>query len=216
MKKHFYITLFFISIISYPLIAQETKKSANGFGIEAGVGYNYLKLNYKVANSNDTSALFNNMWVQPCFRIHYDIKIKQLGVKNILKLKSFIGYYTFGGKHLPDVNSNRIILAFSSIEIGAGLSFDFSNRFQISPLLKAQYIVSAKERHLLSSQLGVPANDIKPDIRDIAANVGLQFRYMYHHFTIGAEAWYGLTNFYKTSGTSAKEINYRVMLGFEI
>jgi len=32
---------------------------------------------------------------------------------------------------------------------------------------------------------------------------------------VGAEAWFGLTNFYKEEGKTAHENNYRLMIGYE-
>ncbi len=214
MKKQLLLALFFVFILSFQIKAQETHRKVEGIGIEVGVGYNFMKLHLELTDLDSTATL-NNLWMQPSTRIHYDMMLKQIGKKNSLKLKTFLGYYTFGGKTLADAKGNRLILAFGSIEAGAGLTFDFLNRFQLTPLIKAQYIISGKQRHLLKDQSGVPTEDIRTDVQNLSANAGLQFRFKYRHFTLGAEAWIGLNDFYKKDGYSAKENNYRVLIGYE-
>jgi hypothetical protein len=215
MKRHVLVALSFLVFISFDLSAQESGKSGAGLGIEAGVGYNSMKYTLNSLLGGDSAATLNTLWLQPCIRLHYDILLMPLGAKSNLKLKPFLGYYTFGGKHPVDNNENNIIIAFSSIEAGTGLTFDINNVIQITPAIKAQYIISAKERHITPNQNG-STDDLKANFRNIAANAGIQVRYKYKHFTIGLEAWMGLNNFNKQKGKTAKENNYRFLIGYEL
>ncbi len=217
MKKQLYFSLILILLVSCSLFGQEKekKKSGEGFGLEVGVGYNSMLLSLKNPAGKDSMADLTDLWLQPCFRLHYDILLKAIGEKSSFKLKPFIGYYTFGGKHPADINGEKIILAFATIEAGVGLTFDINKWFQVSPLIKAQYIISAKERHLISGQQGVPTTDIRTNYNALASNAGLQIRFRYNHFTVGLEGWMGLTNFNKETGKSAKENNYRLLIGYE-
>ena len=186
--------------------AQETKQKSAGFGIEAGVGYNTMNVTIKKNNGTDSTKSLNQMWMQPCIRVHYDFILKHIGAKNSLKLKPFVGYFTYGGK----LKEGSIrIFSFSAIELGTGLSFDVNNAFQITPLLKGQYIMKVSER------TNTP-QDVTKYFTGFAANVGLQFRFKYKRFTIGGEAWLGLTNCFKTNGNTAKENNYRILIGYEL
>ena len=213
MKKYLLVSLFILTFFSNPLWAQDKKQSAKGFGIEAGVGYNSMNWLITSHAGNDSSVTLNHFWLQPCLRLHYDIFLRQIGLKSSLKLKPFIGYYTFGGKHKPDDVGNSKILSFGSIEAGIGLAFDINDYLQITPLVKAQYIFSATRRSIGIPT--IPAQDLKADFNTLAANAGLQIRYKFRHFTLGAEGWLGLTNFYKPNGRLAKENNYRLLLGYE-
>ena len=215
MKKYKVLMLLWLCWASLPLFAQEPKNKGAGFGIEAGFGYNYMKYTLTSVAGGDSTAILDAIWVQPCFRLHYDVWLKQLGEKNSLFLKPFLSYYTFGGMQPADANGSKISLSFSSIEAGVGLAFDFIKKFQLTPLVKAQYIISAKERHILANQRGVPTKDIKAGFKEFSTNAGLQFRFRYRHFTIGLEGWLGLTNFNKAEGKTAKENNYRLLLGYE-
>lgn len=214
MKRKFFIVLLLANILSFSLIAQETKKSYSGFGIEAGVGYNTMQYTlFQRVGGGDSTASLNVFWLQPCIRLHYDIFVKQLGLNNSMKVKPFLGYYTFGGKAKSDNIGNNSILAFGTIEAGVGLAFDIKNLFQITPLIKGQYVFSASKR-----TTGVPAppvQDLKSDFKSFSSNIGLQMRFKYKHFTLGAEGWLGLTNFNKKDGKTAKENNYRLLIGYE-
>jgi hypothetical protein len=213
MKKYLLVSVFLLSFISNPLWAQDKKQSAKGFGIEAGVGYNSMNWVITARAGGDSAVTLNHFWLQPCLRLHYDIFLKQIGLKSSLKLKPFVGYYTFGGKLKPDDNGYTKIMAFGSIEAGLGLAIDIKDYLQISPMVKAQYIFSAMRRSIEFNSR--PSQDLKADFNTLSANAGLQIRYKYRHFTLGAEAWLGLTNYYKPEGKSAKENNYRLLLGYE-
>ena len=213
MKKLFYILLFFLTFISFNLIAQEKKKSPAGFGIEAGVGYNSMDIIVLSNTGVDSTVTMNHFWLQPSLRLHYDIRMTAIGLKNNLLLKTLLGYYTFGGKLNPDNYGNSIVIALGSIEAGAGLAFDFNHLFQITPMIKGQYIFSASERFIqVTSKTPI---DIKKDFKNFSSNAGLQLRFKYKHFTFGAEGWFGLTSFHKAEIHSAKEKNYRLMIGYE-
>ncbi|MEI6123865.1 MAG: hypothetical protein WCQ95_09555 [Bacteroidota bacterium] len=217
MKKLFYFLFVLANSVAVPCLAQKTetqaKPKAVGLGIEAGVGYNSMQTTLKLNTGEDSSATLNHFWMQPCIRLHYDIVLKKFGSNNYLKLKPFAGYYTFGGKLKPDQNGNTDIFAFSSLELGTGISIDINNKFQITPLIKAQYLLSAKHRYLRISN--IPTSDIKTDYQTLAADAGLQFRFKYHHFTVGAEAWLGISNFSKLPNRTSKENNFRLLIGYE-
>jgi hypothetical protein len=213
MKKHFYISLFFLTFISYPLLAQEKKKAPAGLGIEAGVGFNTMNMTVKAANGNDSAIALNHLWLQPCLRLHYDVKLKQMGEKNTLFLKTFIGYYTFGGKLKPDVNGNSVVVSLGSIEAGVGLTFDINHFFQVTPMIKGQYIFSASKRFIQTASR-TPV-DMKNNFTGFSSNAGLQARFKYKHFTLGLEGWLGLSDFHRSMVLSAKENNYRLLIGYE-
>jgi hypothetical protein len=213
MNKHLLVGMLVVILVSFGANAQETKRSATGFGIEAGVGYNTMNLIVIRTNGSDSLVSLNHFWMQPMLRLHYDIMLKQMGLKNNLFLKVFIGYYTFGGKLKPDESGNTKVLSFGSIEGGAGLCFDINHFFQITPMVKGQYIFSGTER-FIGSKPTTP-RDVKDITKSFSSNLGLQFRVKLKHITIGAEGWLGLTNFRKSEGKSAKENNYRLLIGYE-
>jgi hypothetical protein len=213
MKKYFCIILLLFSIISRPLSAQETKKKGSGFGIEAGVGYNTMNFTTDSIAGGDSAVSLHHFWLQPCVRVHYDIFLTHLGTNAVLKLKPFLGYYAFGGKQKPDDNGKYSVLSFATIEAGAGVTFDINDMFQITPVLKAAYIISATRRSV--GQQAFPPHDIKTNYTAMTASAGLQLRFRIKHITIGAEGWYGLTNFNKAKGKYAKESNYCLLLGYE-
>ena len=205
MKNYLIPLLFILSLTTMNVKAQEKKQKSTGFGIEAGVGYNTMSVTIKQNNGNDSTKSLNQLWMQPCIRVHYDMVLIRFGSNKSLKLKPFIGYYTFGGK-LKEGTTR--IFSFSAIELGTGLSFDVSNKFHITPLLKAQYITKVSERTKT-------VQDVTKYFNSFSANVGLQLRFKYKRFTVGGEAWVGLTNCFKTNGNTAKENNYRILIGYE-
>jgi len=213
MNKYFCIFLLLFSIISQPSFAQETKKKGNGFGIVAGAGYNTMNFTINAAKGGDSAVSLHHLWMQPCVRVHYDIYLTRLGTNAILKLKPFLGYYAFGGKQKPADTGNYVIYSFASIEAGGGVAFAIKDMFQITPLLKAGYIMSATRRSMGPHQFS--PHDVKTEFTSMEASVGLQLRYYIKHITIGAEAWYGLTNFNKAKGKTARENNYRLLVGYE-
>ena len=205
MKNYLISLLFILILITMQVKAQETKQKSAGFGIEAGVGYNTMNVTIKKNNGTDSTKSLNQLWMQPCIRVHYDMVLMRFGSNKSLKLKPFVGYYTYGGK-LKE--SSTRIFSFSAIELGTGLSLDVNNRFQITPLLKGHYITKVSERTKTPQ-------DVTKYFKSFGANVGLQLRFKYKRFTVGGEAWMGLTNCMKTSGNSGKENNYRLLIGYE-
>jgi len=213
MKKQVLLALFFVCIYSFQIKAQETHRKAEGFGIEVGVGCNTMNIKLRSLSRTDSSVSLTHLWMQPCLRLHYDVVLTKIGNTGRLNLKPFIGYYTFGGKVKPDASGYTEILSFSSIEAGAGITYDIKNLFQITPLIKGQYIIAASERFI--RDVSVPSADLKNTTQTFSANAGLQIRFKYHRFTAGAEAWLGLTDFNKSKGSTYKENNYRVLIGYE-
>ncbi len=204
------VLLFFV----YSLPAQEVRKTPTGLGIDAGIGYNMFVLHGKTMAGNDSTVFLNRFWMQPCLRLHYDIKIKDFGSgKTILKVKTFLGYYTFGGKAKVSDIGEYDIVSLSSVEAGAGLSFDFIEMVQISPLIKGQYVFTASERYI--RETAKPATDIKDQTNLFSYNFGLQLRFKYRYFTVAAEGWYGLADIHKDKNKTAKENNFRILLGYE-
>jgi len=209
------ITIFLFSLIflfSFSSFSQEEKKTPTGLGLEAGMGYNMMTLSGTDSTGNFVSN-FNRFWMQPCLRVHYDIKLKEFGKKNSLKVKVFLGYYTFGGKIKLNDKGEFNILSFASIEGGAGLSIDINNMFQISPLFKAQYVMTATERYI--RETSHPSTDVKDITNRFCYNAGMQLRFKYRHFTVGLEGWYGLADIHNKSDKIAKENNFRLLIGFE-
>ncbi|HOY30646.1 MAG TPA: outer membrane beta-barrel protein [Bacteroidales bacterium] len=214
MKKQLLLFLCAGFLCLSSLIAQETKKTPAGLGIDAGMGYNMMNLSGKTNSGNDTMVHYNRFWIQPCLRLHYDIRIRDFsGSRNSLKIKTFIGYYTFGGKSKKNDIGEYDIVSFSSIEAGAGLAFDLANMFQITPLVKAQYVITATERYI--RETSIPASKINDITNLFSYNAGLQFRFRYKHFTVGIEGWYGLADIHKGTDKKAKENNFRLLIGYE-
>jgi hypothetical protein len=213
MKKQFILFIVFTSFCFSSLYAQNTKKTPTGLGIDLGIGYNMMTLDGKTNLGVDTTSHYNQFWMQPCLRIHYDINVKNFGQANSLKVKTFIGYYTFGGKLKRSDIDEFDIVAFSSIEAGAGITLDFIKMFQVSPLFKAQYVFSANERYI--REKSKPAKDVINTTNVFCYNAGLQFRFKYKHFTVGIEGWYGLSDIHKDANKTAKENNFRLLVGYE-
>jgi len=159
MKKNLLLLFIFLNILSYPLLAQKKSKTPTGFGIEAGLGYNTTKLTVKKPSGEDTTFSFIHVWFQPSIRLHYDIKLYQMGVNSVLKLKTLLGYYSFGGKLKPDKSGKSEVLTFGSIEAGVGLAFDVYHMFEITPMIKTQYIFSATDHLIISTP--TTAKDLK-------------------------------------------------------
>lgn len=201
-------------LISSVAYSQDKKKVPAGLGFEAGMGYNMLTLEGKGLSGADTTVHCNSFWMQPSIRLHYDVKVKDFGLKNnSIKLKTFLGYYTFGGKVKVSEAGEYNILSFASIEAGAGPTFDFMDMFQLTPMFKAQYVVSANERYIRETSR--PALNIRELTNLFSYNAGLQFRFKYKHFTVGLEGWYGLADIHKDKDKSAKENNFRLLVGYE-
>jgi len=213
MKKQFILFMVIATFCFSSLYAQNTKKAPTGLGIDAGIGYNMMNLEGKTNSGVDTISRYSQFWMQPCLRIHYDINVKNFGQSNSLKVKTFVSYYTFGGKLKKSDIGEFDVVAFSSIEAGAGITFDFVKMFQISPLFKAQYIFSANERYI--RETSKPAKDVKSTTNPFCYNAGLQFRFKYKHFTVGIEGWYGLSDIHKDADKTAKENNFRLLVGYE-
>ncbi len=213
MKKRFTLYIAIATFCFSTLNAQNTRKVPTGLGIDAGVGYNMMNLEGKTNSGTDTIVRYNLFWVQPCLRIHYDINVKNFGQSNSLKVKTFISYYTFGGKVKKSDIGEYDIVAFSSIEAGAGITLDFIKMFQVSPLFKAQYVFSANERYI--RETSKPAKDVMSITNLFSYNAGLQFRFKYKHFTVGIEGWYGLSDIHKDADKIAKENNFRLLVGYE-
>jgi len=206
----FVAILFFV----YSLPAQQVRKTPTGLGIEAGMGYNIMTRSEKNRSGGDSVNRYNRFWMQPCLRLHYDITVKNFGKSNSLKVKTFLSYYTFGGKFkLPNDKGEYDIYSFASFEAGAGLSVDFNNMFQVSPLIKGHYVFTPLKRYI--REITKPADNIKEDVFPFGCNIGVQLRFKYKHFTIGAEGWYGLTDILNSPGYVAKESNFRLMAGYE-
>lgn len=200
-------------LLNNPIFSQEKKNRIEGFGIEAGLGYNTMKIETFTFLGKDTTLKYNRFWMQPCIRLHYDFKIWKMGEKNSMKLKTILGYYSFGGKLKPDTQGNSEIISFGSIELAAGLAFDIGGFLQFTPSLKAQYVFSATSRPIRVNG-GIPQRNIMKYTNPLASSAGLQIRYKFRRFTVAAEGWYGLTDLIKDK-TKAGEINYRLMLGYE-
>lgn len=214
MKKQLLLFLCTVFFCLSSLMAQENKKAPAGLGFEAGMGYNMLTLQGKSLSGNDTTVFYKRFWMQPCIRLHYDIRIKDFsGGKSTLKVKTFLGYYAFGGKAKVSDIGEYDIVSLSSIEAGAGLSFDIIEMVQISPLIKGQYVFAASERYI--RETAKPSTDIKEQTNLFSYNAGLQLRFKYKHFTIAAEGWYGLADIHKDKSKTAKENNFRILLGYE-
>lgn len=213
MKKQFNLFIIIATISISSLTAQTAKKAPTGLGIDAGVGYNMMNLEGTTNSGADTVVRYKLFWVQPCLRIHYDINVKNFGTSNSLKVKTFVGYYTFGGKVKKSDIGEYDIVAFSSIEAGAGITLDFIKMVQVTPMFKAQYVFSANERYI--RETSTPAKDVMNITNPFSYNAGLQLRFKYKHFTIGIEGWYGLSDIHKDAGKIAKENNFRLLVGYE-
>lgn len=214
MRKKIALFIFIGFFCLSSAFAQETKKTPVGLGIDAGMGYNILVRTEKTQSGDDSVNKYNRFWMQPCLRIHYDINVKNFGKSNSLKIKTFLSYYTFGGKiKLPNDKGEYDILSFASIEAGTGLAIDIVNMFQISPMIKGHYVFSPLKRYIRENSR--PADNIKKEIVPFGCNIGLQLRFKYKHFTVGAEGWYGLLDILNSPGYTAKESNFRILTGYE-
>ncbi|MCK9612883.1 MAG: hypothetical protein PHR81_08330 [Bacteroidales bacterium] len=213
LKQRILTSFIFMFSIQSILFAQEAKKTPVGLGIDLGLGYNTMNETIEKDDGSDSTVKYNCLFIQPCFRLHYDIRVKDFGKSNSLKIKTFLGYYAFGGKIKYGGAGLIDVITLSSIEAGAGLSLDFIEMFQLSPLFKAQYVVLSTKRFVRENP--EPPRDIKADIKPFSYNAGFQFRFKYKHFTIAAEAWLGLVDISKKANESIKENNYRLILGYE-
>jgi len=213
MKRTLFTIFLIIGFYTLPAFCQETKKSPAGLGIEMGLGYNMMGLSTKTDSGTFTTN-YRKMWIQPCIRIHYDIKVRDFDTRgNRLKIKTLLSYYTFGGKaEVSDIGEYNIV-SFSSLEAGAGLAFEIINMFQLTPMIKGQYVFAANERYI--REIRKEPTDIKNQTNLFNYNAGLQFRYRFKHFTIALEGWYGLSDVHKSEAKTARESNYRFLFGYE-
>lgn len=199
------------------LLGQEDKKKIREFGIEEGVGY----------NTASGSMIGNRraFWIQPTARIYYSFALHSFSESKKIKMPIFIGYYTFGGAirnpvSIPEDPISRAIILFRSIEGGINPCFDF-NKIQIGLQLKGQYIFSVKDRTygdpIWRNGHSVEETDVSKGYKTFAMNAGLKLKYKIKKLSIGAEAWYGLTNLYvRYNNGKLIENNYRILLGYEL
>jgi len=231
--KYFILTACLVNYLCS--FAQEVKKSNNGFGIEAGAGYNTTS--WKYTNVGEYSSLnfidyMQAFWVQPTARISYSINLYNLpdSLYKKIKMPIFIGYYTFGGainnpiSILEDPISKNIIL-FRSIELGINPCFE-KKIFQLGFLFKGQYILSVRNRTyhdpFWNNGVTLEESNISSDYKKFAMNTGIKIKCkIVKGLSIACEAWVGITNLYahKSYGSNGKlnvkENNYRLLLGYE-
>lgn len=234
----FIILIALSSIVSYTF-AQGEKKHQNKFGIEEGVGYNTLTFKYTNIGQPGFKSNYaehaSNFCVQLNARIFYSISIHTFSnsLHKKLMMPVFIGYYTFGGVQnvsgagtmdVPPsiISPNKITTLFRSIETGINPCFEINN-IQIGLLLKAQYILSVKEKFHYDNYYKhtIEEMDASSNYKKIAMNTGIKLKYKIKKFSIAAETYFGITNLYdhSTYGDDGKlrvtENNYRLLLGYE-
>lgn len=196
---------------------KQTGEKSCGIGIEEGVGYNTC--------FSSLVGPRTAFWIQPCARVYYSLQLRELSSGKKIKLPIFLGYYTFGGArtnliYFPEDPQSKEILLFRSIEAGVNPCLDFK-KLQVGLLFKGEYIFS-----VLDGTYGDPIwrnghsmeedNVTKNGYKNYGMNVGAKLKYKIKKFSVGAEAWWGVTNLYDhMDGTKLTENNYRLMLGYE-
>lgn len=205
------------------LLAQKT------IDLEVGLGHNTMTWETEYDQSlgiNDTTFKRKELFITPSLRITYKFSGWRLYEKVQLNLVTFIGYSAFGGKSASYENGYKDKLVFNVIEAGAFPQFDFNEKIVIGPVVKGQYIFSAKLKSF-GSVVDPPGtvrkwgtHDVDGFYRDFSMGAGCAVRYNIKLISVGAEAWFGLMNLAKEESEffelKVRENNYRFMIGIKL
>ena len=218
MKKFHLVCFFmFFSFLNTSfLFGQDNEKKNKGFGIEEGAGYNII--------SGNMMGHRNTFWIQPTARLYYSFALHNFSESKKIKMPVFIGYYTFGGATknisvIPEDPISKAIIIFHSVEIGINPCLDL-DKIQIGFLLKGQYILSVKDRTygdpIWRNGHSVEEADVSNAYKKMAMNTGVKIKYKIKKMSIGAEAWFGITNLNRYyTNDRLTENNFRILLGYE-
>ncbi|GEM_PF-1457827 len=198
-------------------------------GLEVGIGHNTMiwKTEYDESlGINDTTFKRKELFITPSLRITYKFSGWKLYEKVELNLVTFIGYSAFGGKSAEYENGYKDKHIFNGIEVGAFPQFDFNEKIVIGPVIKGQYIFSAKSKSFGSvvDPAGTvrkwETHDVDELYRDFSLSVGCAVRYNIKFISVGTEAWFGFTNLAKEESEffelKVLENNYRFLIGIKL
>lgn len=203
MKIAKYALILFLLFLFNTVNAQNQKSYMDGLGIEFGIGHNTLS--WTVKGKHIIPLLYrvpadcNNIYITPNIRVNYIIDFS----KNITS-RVFIGCNSFGGRN------NKAGYSFNALEYGLIISYKYSKLSfgfgtKINQILNAQYhYFQFKERENLNWY------------DKYSGNIGIRLSHFIKNFSVSAESWLGITNFYSgpLPGGNIKENHYRFLIGY--
>ena len=184
----------------------------NGFGIEAGGGYNKLFWEVSTVSANRTDFSFT-----PTINFTY-----QWDIIPDVSLIPFVGYNQFGGKRKQS-NGYQDQFWFNSLEGGASGMYALGN-ISFGAGLKANYNCKVTGRWFGSAYQTTSAND-SWDEQDVTSwfkrwsgDAGVRVSYNYDHFSLNLESWFGITQLETGIFSVAKirENQFRVLFGYTL
>ena len=206
--KKFY-TIFFISIVlfffnSHSLYSKNVAGIFDNLGIYFGFGYNQLFMETEYGNVDR-----KDFAITPSVRICYKHNL-------ILhtKLIYFLGYNEFGGKRKKNVNLNGDEIWLISLELGTYINYNIKF-IQFGFGSKLSKILNVKEKYYDLNIKNYRERYWTNYFESYSLNLGVILSFIYSHFNISLETWYGITNLLKNSQTTVRENHFRIMFGYE-